>query len=646
MRSAPHRRLARDCNGLRIRAALAGAATRAGIGALLLALGSGCSSDAGTPAFPGDPGLNGTPRQDAGSEPDAPSSSASQPDAGRDDAQAPSQGAGAAFFVCNPTLRAPEQALRRLSSSQYLGRLRELVELSAPDHSAAVLSELSGVLGALPRDLRSGPDPDYGGLRRLDQSIYAEAVEGGHDVAVALGAALTSSPERLRAAVGECALDANTENDAACVDAFIRKLGKRAFQRPLSEADVAFYRDVVQDAPPSAADYADIVALLVSSPFFLYAIELGEVGSAPRGTVALTAHELAARLALHFWQSGPDERLLAAAESGALLDERGYTAEVERVYADAKTERMLEELFSDWLEPKHLEELHVDIGSFDYDALRGDFTPGPELKSRMLHELGRMGAYYAHRKASTFAELFQSRRSFAETSDLAAIYGVPVWDGAAEPPQFPEPEREGLLTRAALVATGHATSHPIFKGVYARRTVLCDALPQPPADANKVAMGVVPENVTSRAVTEALSAARADCAGCHSSLINPIGFTLEQFDGLGRFRSVERVFDPKNGVLLAEEPVDSTAVPRVLPEDMREARGAADLHRFMLESKRPQACFVRHYFRYTFAREEDDARDACVLEALLSPLLAGDSLGATLRAIALRPEFRHRSYEP
>jgi Protein of unknown function (DUF1592)/Protein of unknown function (DUF1588) len=558
----------------------------------------------------------------------------------------PPKAANAGPFVCDPAQRAPEQALRRLSTTQYLNRVRQLVELSTPAHSAAVMSELSSVLGALPRDLRSGPEPDYGGLRRLDQSIYAEAVEGSHEVAVALGTALTSSPERLRAAVGECALAADAESAAACVDAFIRKLGKRAFQRPLSEADVTFYREVVQDSPVSAADYADIVALLVSSPFFLYAVELGEVGSSPRGMVALTAHELAARLALHFWQTGPDEKLLAAADSGALLDERVYAAEVERIYADERTERMLEELFIDWLEPKHLEELHVRIGTFDYDALRGDFEPGPELKSRMLRELGSMGAYYAHRKDSTFAELFQSRRSFAETSDLAEIYGVPTWDGKGEPPQFPEPEREGLLTRAALVATGHGTSHPIFKGVYARKTVLCDALPPPPADANAVAMSAIPENATSRAVTEALSSARADCAGCHSTLINPIGFTLEHFDGLGRFRSVERVFDPATGLLLVEQPVDSTAVPRVLPQDMREARGAADLHRFMLESRRPQACFVRHYFRYTFAREEDDARDGCVLESLLSPLLAGDSLGGTLRALALRPEFRHRSYEP
>jgi hypothetical protein len=156
----------------------------------------------------------------------------------------------------------------------------------------------------------------------------------------------------------------------------------------------------------------------------------------------------------------------------------------------------------------------------------------------------------------------------------------------------------------------------------------------------------MPDNNTSRAVTEALSGARADCAGCHVSLINPVGFTLEHFDGLGRFRALERVFDPASGVLLAEEPVDSKAVPRVLPDDLREAEGAADLHRFMLESEKPQVCFVRRYFRYTFAREEDDARDGCVLEALLRPLLAGESISEALRAVALQPEFRCRSYEP
>ena len=549
-------------------------------------------------------------------------------------------------FVCSQSEQAPEHALSRLSGRQYRQRIRDLVEFLAPDHSTAVLSDIHHVLAALPPDLRSGPDPAYGGLRRLDQSIYAEAVDGTYAVAVALGGALTSRPERLRAAAGTCAVDAASDNDSACADAFIHKVGRRALRRPLTPQDLAFYREAVQDSPISAADYADIVALLVSSPFFLYAVELGSPGSQPRGKVALTAHELAARLALHFWHSAPDDELRAAADSGALLDDQVYRDQVERVYANHRTRRMLEELFVDWLEPQHLEELHLHVGSPDYDALRGDFTPGPELRSNMLQELGRMGAYYAHRTKGTFADLFQSRSSFAETPDLAEIYGVPVWDGEGEPPSFPQPRRQGLLTRAALVATGHSSSHPIFKGVYARKTVLCETIPPPPADASAVARDVLADGITSRAVTEALSSARADCAACHTKLINPIGFTLEHFDGLGRFRSVERVFDPESGELIGEEPVNAKAVPRVLPDDLREARGPADLHRFMLESGKPQVCFVRRYFRYTFARREDDTRDGCMLDALLQPLLTGQSLGSALRAVALRPEFRHRSYEP
>ncbi|HTU58120.1 MAG TPA: DUF1592 domain-containing protein, partial [Polyangiales bacterium] len=283
-------------------------------------------------------------------------------------------------FACDPSQLAPEQALQRLSLTQYQSRVRELVEVTAPEHSASILGELRHALAALPRDLRGGQDPDYGGLRRLDQSIYAESVDGTYAVAVALGAALTSDAERLRAVAGECAVDADAGNDRACIDAFVQKLGTLVLRRPLSAEDLAFYGE---------ASYADIVTLLVSSPYFLYAVELG--------SSELTAHELAARLALHFWHSAPDEQLRAAADSGALLDPDVYAEQVERVYADAKTERMLEELFVDWLEPKHLEELHLRVGSFDYDALRADFTPGPELKSRMLRELGRMGVYYAHR---------------------------------------------------------------------------------------------------------------------------------------------------------------------------------------------------------------------------------------------------------
>ena len=83
-----------------------------------------------------------------------------------------------------------------------------------------------------------------------------------------------------------------------------------------------------------------------------------------------------------------------------------------------------------------------------------------------------------------------------------------------------------------------------------------------------------------------------------------------------------------------------------MPEDEREAAGPADLHQFMLDSERPQACFARRYFRFAFARQEDDERDGCVLDALTEALIEGESVGSVLRSIALRPEFKTKSYEP
>ena len=463
-------------------------------------------------------------------------------------------------FSCDPDAIAPEQPLRRLSSSQYRNALRDLIAATAPGNSATIMASLEAPLSALPRDIRSGPEPDYGGMRRLDQTIYAETIEGTYQVALAAGAALTSASNRLQAAAGSCATDTNTGNDAACVDNFIRSFGKRALRRPLNDDDVAFYREAVQDTPVSTQDYADIVATILSSPYFLYAVELGEDAAQRETSVPLTGYELATRLALHFWQSTPDDALLEAAESGALLDPDQYEAQVERVYADPRTAQTIEEFFVDWLQPKHLEDLRSHVGSPDYDALRGSFEPSAELKSRMLRELGRIGSYYAHTTESTFADLMKSRHAFPETADLAEIYGVPVWKPGDEPPLFPEDEREGLLTHAAMVATGYATSHPIFKGVYTRKAVLCDQIPPPPADANAVAMTVKPSGITSRALTEALSMARGDCASCHATMINPIGFALENFDGLGRFRSVERVFDPEDGELVGEVEVNSAAV--------------------------------------------------------------------------------------
>lgn len=546
-------------------------------------------------------------------------------------------------FSCAEDALAPELPLRRLSHVQYVESIRDLAAVLAPSDSAAVLAALEPQLGAMPVDARGGPDPAYGGLRRLDQAIYQRAVEGSYEVASALGKALVASPARLTAAAGACATDADASNDAACLEAFIRKLGRRALRRPLSDDDVAFYRGVA-GTTLERDDYADVVTVLLSAPRFLYFVEEAPEAS-PSGAVKLDAFALASRLSFHFWQTIPDEALLASAESGALLTPEGYRAQVERLFADPRTAKALDEFFGEWLDPEYVGRLDANVGNVAFDAFRGDFTPTVETREHMHAELQRMGRFYAHDREASFADFFTSRRSFAEHADVASLYGVPAWT-AGEPPLFPSPEREGLLGRALLLATGSPSTRPIMKGVFVRKALLCDTIPVPPGDAMTVAMGVQATGFGARARAEAISQARVDCAGCHRGLINPLGFVSEGFDALGRARTSEKVYDKTTGALVADEPLDLTATPLVTFEDERTASSLADLDRYMLESEKPQACFARRYFRFTFGRKEDDARDGCTLSALHELLVRGDSLSSVLRELALRPDFSQRTFEP
>jgi len=543
-------------------------------------------------------------------------------------------------FECDPTEVPVDLALRRLSRVQYENAVRDLVARLVPADVDAVLAQAEARMGSIPDDARSGPDPQYGGLSRLDQSIFQETVEGSYHVGATIGAAIAEDPTRLSAAAGSCATDADTTNDTACIEAFVRSFGARALRRPLTDEDVAFYVDVAgPELEPE--DYADIVAVLLSAPGFLYFVEGGE--GEPGEATPLSAYEIAARLSFHFWQTIPDDELVAAAAQGDLLDDELYAAQVERLFHDPRSVAALGEFYGEWLDSPHAAELDASVGMADYDAFLDGFVPTPDTRANMAAELRDMGAYYTLDAPGSFDEWFRSDKSFARTEDIASIYGVAPWAGG-EPPVLPD-GREGVITRALVLATGSAVTHPVLKGVYARKTLLCDPVPPPPADAMAVAMGIEEAALGSRARAVAISEARGDCAGCHNGLINPLGFITEDYDGLGRHRTIEKVFDKATGDVIAEVAIDTSAVPQIDPGDEREASSAGELNAMMLESEKPQACFARRYFRFTFGRTEDDTSDGCTLATLHQALVDGDDLGVVVRDIALRPEFRTKTIE-
>ncbi|HVK68924.1 MAG TPA: DUF1588 domain-containing protein [Polyangium sp.] len=543
-------------------------------------------------------------------------------------------------FVCDTEAVPEALPLRRLSHLQYRNTVSDLVRFAAPSAAAEILGGADPLFAQLPDDRRVGPDKHYAGFTRLDQALQQQHVDGAYRVGGEIGKALTASPSRLAELAGACATDADAGNDETCLDDMIRRLGERALRRPVTDEDVAFYRGPAFDAPFDAADYADVVALLLNAPHLMYFVEHGQDGS--DSTAPLDAYELASRLSYHFWQTLPDEALFASARSGALLTEAGYEAEVERIWSDPRTHAAMGELFGQWLDNTTLEELDARVGTPLFDAFTAGYTPGPDLREHMLAEVTDAALHYTFEEPGTFRDLLTSRKSFARTEDLASIYHVPVWSGSGEPPEFTEPERVGLLTRAALLSTGSANTRPIMKGVFIRKALLCDDIPPPPpnAAANPPQLS---ESLSTRQVVEELTGQGA-CAGCHKVIINPLGFATENFDSLGRVRTEQALFDPDTGAVVSTATVDTEVVPRVESGDERPAKNAADLTSLIASSPKPYACFARQYFRFTFGRLEDLDRDACALEDVKLALDEGKPMADVLRSIARSHAFRIRSF--
>ncbi|MEZ4232815.1 MAG: DUF1592 domain-containing protein [Polyangiaceae bacterium] len=547
-------------------------------------------------------------------------------------------------FECDEAKVPDAVPLRRLSNVQLRNTVRDLLERTLPGDAEAIYTGVETTLNGFPADTRKGPEQHWGGFTRVDQSVTQEHVDRDYDLAVALGAALTADDGRLSQVAGDCATDSDGSNDAACLDAFVRSFGERVLRKQLSDEDVTFYQRPAGSAPFDRADWADVIALMVAAPNFFYMVEHGadEAVSGKTDLYPVSAYELASRLSYHFWQSMPDDTLLAKARDGSLFDPDVYRAEVDRLFEDPRTRLTIRQFYSEWFRRADLAQLNTLVGTAAYDELRQDFDPSPNLRQDMYDEVTDMALYYTLDTPGHVEDFYRSRKSFARSQELADFYHVPVWDGSGEPPDFSEPERQGLLTRAAMVATGSANTRPIMKGVFIRRALLCDTLPNPPANV----MATAPEpavDATSRQVVENLTGTGI-CPDCHAKAINPLGFATENFDALGRPRDVEKLIDLVTGEVHGEAPVDTEVVARVNPEDEDVVKDGIELQEKMIESGKVQACFARAYFRFTFGRKEHVGKDACALDVMHQPLEAGQPIQETLRVVALSDAFVQRNF--
>jgi hypothetical protein len=583
------------------------------------------------------PGATGEPRGAGPTDPSVPAATA----------PGTTPGAAPAKLSCDPSAATPDPGMRKLTGTEYRKTLSDLLAFALKDAKAAagVLATLQDALGGIADRRPVVAEDQHGTFRRLDQSVDQGDVEATYDLAARVGAALVTGG-RLGTVVGACATDASTANDDACITGFIQSFGERAFRRPLGSDEVSWLRGVYGTGAAIDADaFADLIATILTAPRFLYHVEHGAAPVPGRSDLAsLSPFELAARLSYQLWETMPDDELWSAARSGALVQPAVYQAQVARLLADPRARDTMDAFFGEWLKLEDLPPLDQRNKDALFKTFAGADLPGTGLRQAMIDDALGLWRHLTWDSAGRFDDLLTSDLAFARTADLARIYGLGAWDGKAPPPRFAAGTRPGLLTRAALLATGSASTRPIMRGAFVRRTILCDELPPPPGSAAASPTDLDPK-LTGRQVVEALTEMPGTtCAACHGSLLNPIGFAFEGFDGLGRARTDERLFSKTNGQEIGRAPIDTRSVPRIAADDARPSSGAADLVRLVVDSGKAGACFARSYFRFTYGRWEDLAGDGCAIERLRGSVASGAPLREVLRSAVLAPEFQQRSF--
>lgn len=351
---------------------------------------------------------------------------------------------------------------------------------------------------------------------------------------------------------------------------FCFQFAERAFRRPLTAEERRLYVDVPFDsAPNEEAAIKRIVLLVLKSPRFLYReAGLGEFDD----------YAVASWLSYGLWDSLPDKPLLDAAARGELRTQDQLQRQAERMLRDPRSQAKMREFLHHWLKLDHAGDIAKNTAAFpEFDpTLTSDLRTSLYL---FLDDVLWNGSA-DFRTLLTSDKLYMSRR-------MAEFYGAPRGDGAGFEAVVFEPDRRaGLLSHPYLLAAFayDQESSPIHRGVWLSRNVLGRMLSPPP-----VAVAPIPPDLHAGLTTRervTLQTSPAMCVKCHS-MINSLGFSLEQFDAVGRFRESE-----------LGKPVDAEG--SYLTRDGQEVRfqGARELARFLAESPEVHQAFTDRLFQY------------------------------------------------
>ncbi len=412
------------------------------------------------------------------------------------------------------------------------------------------------------------------------------AVEAAEEVVARLPllARLTEDPDDTAARDGQ-------------IKDFVLRFARAAYRRPLTsteEEDLA--AAALADAENLEAGVRRAVVTILMSPYFLYT-DLTPPSQLP------TPYAIASRLSLGLWDSIPDQLLLDAAGRGDLTTEQQIEAQARRMMADPRAKAKMRSFFRSWLELEE-RDLAKDKQMFpDFDeAVIADLRRS--LESFIERVVWSPESDYRQLLLADYLvlndrlrDLYPSKYVEREEQAGRAIKrraGRIHFASSFQPVQYPAAERSGVLTHPYLLSAYayHNNTSPIHRGVFLTRNIVGRALNPPPIAVAFKNDEFAPDLTMREKVTQ-LTRDTA-CMACHS-VINPLGFTLENFDAVGRWRTTDN-----------NKPVDTKSQYTTATGEKVDVANARDVAEFAVSSESAHRAFITHVFQHVVKQSPVD----------------------------------------
>ncbi|HTB56545.1 MAG TPA: DUF1592 domain-containing protein [Polyangia bacterium] len=494
-------------------------------------------------------------------------------------------------ITCSPGIPATTQ-FRRILNTQYDNTVRDLLgvtSVTAPEGTGVP----SSVLYA-----------DFDGAMNSDAwRIY-------QDVGAAIADQVMASTT-LKTNFITC--DPST---SGCLQTTIQTFGRKAFRRPLTTAEVSNFMALGTGTPtytPTQVANTILYAFLVD-PSFIYIEETNTTAApspAPSGSLLLSSDEVAARLSYMIWGSTPDATLSTAADNNQLQTPAQILAQAQRMVAvSSKTAPQLSAMHDKWVQ---MENSGQHWWKIDHDP-----TVFP------LYQAGDVATYQAEMdnffatvaQTGTYSDLFLSNVGFV-TSDTAQIYGLSnasTYGTTLTKVQLDSNQRPGFMSRIGFLQSysHYSNTAPILRGAFIAIYMLGINVPPPPAGA---AMTPIPPGTyaTNRDATVALvTQSGTTCSGCHTNVIDPFGFALENYSGIGQWQTVDQL----GGT------IDATATINFGDGTTENVTTPLQLMQGIAASPAGQATYAQYWVSFAYGRDPNP-QDQCVANQIATSIGGG-----------------------